>query len=183
MSIGRSLRALVRLFDRHPWYWVLALMFMFVFYEIVFWSLNIGLAHYLISTGDMTLGEKLAMIPSSFTNLLRWPVSWTGIALFLVALLQGVSFAALLYLLRSERRAAKQYRKELAGTGVVGFIAFLGLGCIPCGTSLVTPLLTFFFASSVAVFEPYVATSATVLALLLSLLTLYLTGKKLHGRV
>lgn len=182
-KIKVSLVTLVRFFDLHPWYALLAMLFMFIFYEIVYWILNIGLAEYLIKSTDIPLGEKLSLIPKSFADLLAWPMSWNGLSLFLVSLFQGVAFAALVYLVRRERSSAKSYRKELTGTGFVGLLAVLGLGCIPCGTSLVMPILTFFFASSASVYAPHVAGVSTLLALILTVITVYLTGRKLIGKV
>lgn len=73
--------------------------------------------------------------------------------------------------------------KDLGGTGIAGVLSVLGLGCAACGTSLVTPILTFLFAtSSVAVAEE-VGLYSAVLALVASLVTVYLAGLKLSLRL
>ena len=100
-----------------------------------------------------------------------------------MSVLQGAAVAALVYSIRKERAMNRSIAKEFGGTGFAGVLSVLGLGCVPCGTSLVTPILTFFFASSSVAIAEEVGYYSAVLALIVSLITAYLAGYKLSSRL
>lgn len=123
------------------------------------------------------------MLIGSYAGIFTWPLSPLALTLFAVSVFQGSTAAALIYSIRSERAGQRGFVKEFGGTGIAGALSVLGLGCAACGTSLVTPILTFFFAtSSVAVAEE-VGLYSAVLALMVSLITVYLAGLKLSARL
>ena len=175
--------ALIRLLYFKPLYLLLAAVVSIVFYEIVFWFLNLGLFNYLLTTEFLTIGDKIGIIVGSYSSIFTLPLSSISFTLFLVSVLQGAAVAALVYSIRKERAMNRSIAKEFGGTGFAGVLSVLGLGCVPCGTSLVTPILTFFFASpSVAIAEE-VGYYSAVLALIVSLITAYLAGYKLSSRL
>lgn len=178
-----SFFSLVKLLYFRPAYFFLAAVVSVIFYEFIFWFLNLGLLHYLLTSPFLTIGDKLQMIIGSYSGIFMWPLSLLTLTLFAVSVFQGVAVAALVYSIRNERAKQRGVLKELGGTGVAGVLSVIGLGCAACGTSLVTPILTFFFAtSSVAVAEE-VGLYSAVLALFVSLITAYLAGFKLSSRL
>lgn len=178
-----SFESLVKLLYFRPAYLFLAVAVSIVFYEFIFWFLNLGLLQYLLTSPFLTFGDKLEMLIGSYSNIFTYPLSPLALTLFAVSIFQGVAVAALVYSIRKERAMQRGFLKELGGTGVAGALSVLGLGCAACGTSLVTPILTFFFAtSSVAVAEE-VGLYSAVLALVVSSITVYLTGLKLASRL
>lgn len=123
------------------------------------------------------------MLVGSYSGIFTWPLSPLALTLFAVSVFQGAAVAALVYSIRIERAMQQGFLKEFGGTGVAGAFSVLGLGCAACGTSLVTPILTFFFAtSSVAVAEE-VGSYSAILALIVSIITVYLAGFKLSSRL
>ena len=175
--------ALIRLLYFKPLYLLLAAVVSIVFYEIVFWFLNLGLFNYLLTTEFLTIGDKIGIIVGSYSGIFTLPLSSISFTLFLVSVLQGAAVAALVYSIRKERAMNRSIAKEFGGTGFAGVLSVLGLGCVPCGTSLVTPILTFFFASSSVAIAEEVGYYSAVLALIVSLITAYLAGYKLSSRL
>ena len=175
--------ALIRLLYFKPLYLLLAAVVSIVFYEIVFWFLNLGLFNYLLTTEFLTIGDKIGIIVGSYSSIFTLPFSSISFTLFLVSVLQGAAVAALVYSIRKERAMNRSIAKEFGGTGFAGVLSVLGLGCVPCGTSLVTPILTFFFASSSVAIAEEVGYYSAVLALIVSLITAYLAGYKLSSRL
>ena len=175
--------ALIRLLYFKPLYLLLAAVVSIVFYEIVFWFLNLGLFKYLLTTEFLTIGDKIGIIVGSYSSIFTLPLSSISFTLFLVSVLQGAAVAALVYSIRKERAMNRSIAKEFGGTGFAGVLSVLGLGCVPCGTSLVTPILTFFFASSSVAIAEEVGYYSAVLALIVSLITAYLAGYKLSSRL
>lgn len=181
--IRLSLTALVKLLYFKPAYFFLAAGVSIVFYELIFWFLNLGLLQYLLTSQFLTIGDKFNMLIGSYSGIFTVPLSPLALTLFAVSIFQGVAVAALAYSIGKERSMRQGILRDFGGTGIAGALSVLGLGCAACGTSLVTPILTFFFAtSSVAVAEE-VGLYSAVLALVVSLITVYLTGLKLSSRL
>jgi hypothetical protein len=166
-----------------PAYFFLASGVSIIFYEFIFWFLNLGLLHYLLTSPFLNVGDKLSMLIGSYSNIFSLPLSPLALTLFAVSIFQGIAVAALVYSIRKERSMRQGFLKEFGGTGGAGVLSVLGLGCAACGTSLVTPILALFFTtSSVAVAEK-VGLYSAVLALVVSIVTIYLAGLKLSSRL
>lgn len=175
--------AIVKLLYFRPFYLLLAAMVSVIFYEIVFWFLNLGLFQYLLTTSFLTFDDKLQIIIGSYAGIFTLPLAPLSLTLFIVSVLQGAAVAAIVYTIKKERAMNRGAIKELSGTGVAGVLSVFGLGCVPCGTSLVTPILTFFFASSTVAVAEKVGLYAAIFALIISLITAYLAGYKLSARL
>jgi hypothetical protein len=181
--IWLSISALMKLLYFKPAYFFLASGVSIIFYEFIFWFLNLGLLHYLLTSPFLNVGDKLSMLIGSYSNIFSLPLSPLALTLFAVSIFQGIAVAALVYSIRKERSMRQGFLKEFGGTGVAGVLSVLGLGCAACGTSLVTPILALFFTtSSVAVAEK-VGLYSAVLALVVSIVTIYLAGLKLSSRL
>lgn len=181
--IWTSISALARLLYFKPAYLLLATVVSIIFYEFIFWFLNLGLLQYLLTSPHLTFGDKFQMLIGSYSGIFTLPLSPLAITLFAVSVFQGVAVAALVYSIRKERAMQRGFLKELGGTGVAGVLSVLGLGCAACGTSLVTPILTFFFATSSVAVAEQVGYYSALLALIVSLITVYLAGFKLSSRL
>lgn len=181
--IVRSGWALLRLFYFKPHYALLAATVSILFYELIFWFLNFGLAHYLLTTPFLTFTDKIELIIGSYSGIFTQPYSELAITLFAVSVLQGMAVASMAYSIRAERAMNKNILKDLSGTGIAGVFSILGLGCAACGTSLVTPIITFFFASSSVALAEVVGIYSAMVALFVALVTLYLAGQKLSTKL
>lgn len=183
IRIGQSIKSLARLLYFKPAYLIVAVGFSIVFYEIIFWMLNIGLFQYMMLSPTVGIVDKIMVIIGSYSGIFGLPISWLAIILFAVSILQGVAVSALIYSIKKERAMNRSIMKDLGGTGVAGALAVVGLGCAVCGTSLITPILTFLFATSSVAVADQVGMYSAVLALVVSLITVYLAGYKLSARL
>ena len=181
--VALSSKSLFRLLYFKPQCLFLALASSVVFYELIFWFLNLGLLQYLLTTEYLPIADKLSMLIGSYSGIFIRPFSATSLTLFVVSLLQGVSVAAFVYLVRSERAMQQSFIRDAGGIGVAGALSVIGLGCAACGTSLVTPLLTFFFATSSIALAEQVGFYSAMFALVVSVITAYLSGMKLALRL
>lgn len=179
--IGISLKALSKLLYFKPSYFFLAVIVSIVFYELVFWSLNIGLLHFLLTTEFLTLFDKVEIVIGSYTGVFTLPLAPISFTLFLVSILQGATVAALVYVIKTERTINRRITKEFGGVGAAGVLSVLGLGCVPCGTSLITPLLALFFSTSSSAVAEQVGFYAAILALIVSLIAAHIAGYRLSG--
>lgn len=179
--VGQSAAALGRLLYQHPVYILIAALGSVVFYELIFWFLNLGLLQYVVTSTDLSLGAKLDIFVGSYTGIISPPFVPLSVLLFTVSALQGLTLAGLIYTIRAARRANKGIVQGVGATGVAGLLSVFGLGCAACGTSLVTPILTFFFASSSTALAETVGVYAATLALVAAVVAAYLTGYRLSA--
>lgn len=181
--IRLSLVSVVKLLYLKPAYFLLAATVSIVFYQFIFWFLNLGLLQYLLASPFLTIGDKLELLIGSYSGVFRLPISPLAITLFAVSVIQGITVAALVYTVRRERLMQRGLMKDFGCTGIAGALSVLGLGCAACGTSLVTPILTFFFTTSSAAVAEEIGLYSAVLALVVSLVTVYLAGLRLSSRL
>lgn len=173
----------MRLLYFKPAYLFLAAGSSVIFYELIFWFLNIGLFQYLLTSTYLSFTDKLSTIIGSYAGIFTVPIAPLSITLFIVSVLQGIALATLTYSIRHERSTRASIIRDFGSTGVAGVFSVLGLGCAACGTSLVTPVLTFFFATSSVAAAEQVGLYSAVLALIVSIITVYLAGLKLSARL
>lgn len=152
---------------RRPKWAVLVLVLAFILACIVYLSINFGFYGSLLGSG-LPLADKLQviglMIQSMTTSFVN---DISGMLLLAVALLQGVAISVLIFTARRNRKLDAM----VAGrSGVALAAAAIGLGCVPCGTSLIVPLLTLLFSSS----APAMLGAASLVVLAIALvLTVY----------
>lgn len=174
----QSIGAVGRLLYFKPHYLLLAVVVSVVFYEIIFWLMNLGLAHYLLTTPFLTVMDKLELIVRSYTGIVTPPFSRLAMTLFVVSLLQGVAVAGIVYVIRAQKQRDKTIVKQMSGAGIAGILSALGLGCAACGTSLLMPVIAFFFASSSAALSDTIGFYSVILALIAALITVHIIGLK-----
>lgn len=165
-------RSLVWLFS-HLRYSVFALLGAVGFFELVYWMLKPTVFWVLMTSSHLSISDKLQQLigPFSYTYIQNGFVI-TAIMLSL-ALAQGLSLAAVIYVLRHQPKLDE----ALLGEGVlVSFIALIGLGCPACGTSLITPIVAMFVSGSATAVSQVIARIILPIALLISLYGLYVLG-------
>src|SRR5690606_31397687 len=107
-----------RLLYFKPAYLFLTIGVSMLFYEIVFWFMNLGLFQYLLTTEYLSLGEKLSVVVSSYSEAFTLPLTSVTTLLFVVSLLQGAAIAAILYSIGQNRLVNRGIAKEFGSTGV-----------------------------------------------------------------
>lgn len=122
--------------------------------------------------------DKLGVIGTMLAEIARQAAtSLTGALLVLVSVLQGISLALIIFTARRNKRN-QQTTQQLGLSGVASVAAAIGLGCVPCGTSLILPIVAVFFSGAAAASAATVAsTIVLIIALGLSLFSLYRSGQ------
>jgi hypothetical protein len=160
---------------KKPLYLILAFIIAFMFFELTYWLFNLEVLRILLSSPLLSIVEKFEVLVSPIEAIATASGrTIIGMMLFL-ALLQGISIAALVYILRHQRKVDS---KLLGGSYFVSLIAIVGLGCPACGTSIVTPLIAIFASSSAVAISETVTTIALPFALLISVYGLYSVGQR-----
>ncbi len=170
VSIARVLRL--------PRYAVLAAFVAVVFMYIVNVLINIQFYGPLISP-RLSLAGHLNVVGIILRQLVGDLATVNGMLLAVVSVLQGVSIAALVYSMRRNARnqPAAAVGQQAGASGLAAVAAAIGLGCVPCGTSLVLPLVAMFFSGASAVTAATYATMVVlVVAVVLTVYSLYRAG-------
>lgn len=126
----------------------------------------------------LPLIDKLSVIGTMLAEIARQAAtSLTGALLVLVSVLQGISLALIIFTARRNKRN-QQTTQQLSLSGIASIAAAIGLGCVPCGTSLILPIVAVFFSGAAAASAATVAsTIVLIIALGLSLFSLYRSGQ------
>ena len=158
---------------RIPRYAVFSLLVALLFAHLIFFSINIGF-YWAFMTSRLPLYDKLVVLTDMGQEMLKQGFTTRlGALLIIVSVMQGIAVAIIVYSIRRNRR----FDTKMAGAGGLAlFAAALGLGCVPCGTSLLIPLLTLLFSSSAYAVASTASTLVLVVALALSIYSLYRLG-------
>ena len=162
---------------RQPRYAAGALVGALSFAWLIFLLTNGGFYGALLMS-RLPLIDKLGVIGTMFAEIARQAVtSPTGALLVLVSILQGISLVLIIFTARHNKRN-QQTTQQLSLSGIASVAAAIGLGCVPCGTSLILPIVAVFFSGAAAASAATVAsTIVLVIALGLSLFSLYRSGQ------
>jgi hypothetical protein len=162
---------------RQPRYAAGALVGALGFAWLIFLLTNGGFYGALLMS-RLPLVDKLGVIGTMFIEIARQAAtSLTGALLVLVSVLQGISLALIIFTARHNKRN-QQTTQQLGLSGVASIAAAIGLGCVPCGTSLILPIVAVFFSGAAAASAAMVAsTIVLIIALGLSLFSLYRSGQ------
>ena len=162
---------------RQPRYAAGALVSALGFAWLIFLLTNGGFYGALLMS-RLPLVDKLSVIGTMFAEIARQTTtSLTGALLVLVSVLQGISLTLIIFTARHNKHN-QQTTQQLGLSGIASVAAAIGLGCVPCGTSLILPIVAVFFSGAAAASAATVAsTIVLIIALGLSLFSLYRSGQ------
>ncbi len=162
---------------RQPRYAAGALVGALGFAWLIFLLTNGGFYGALLMS-RLPLVDKLSVIGTMFAEITRQTTtSLTGALLVLVSVLQGISLTLIIFTARHNKHN-QQTTQQLGLSGIASVAAAIGLGCVPCGTSLILPIVAVFFSGAAAASAATVAsTIVLIIALGLSLFSLYRSGQ------
>ena len=173
-SAAAGIGALIKL----PRYAVLVAVISLLFALVIFFAINANFYGPLLLS-RLPLLDKIAVVGSMFTELFKQGFTTpNGALLLVVSILQGLSLAVVIFTARRNKRNEQAMARQLSVSGLASIAAAIGLGCVPCGTSLILPIVALFFSGAAAATAANVAsTIVLVLALILSLASLYKSGQ------
>ena len=161
-----------------PRYSVLAAGFPLLFAIIIFFAIN-GNFYGPLFLSRISIVDKFVVAGSMLIELFKQGFTTpNGALLLIVSILQGLSLSVVIFTARRNKRNEQDVARQLSVSGIASIAAAIGLGCVPCGTSLILPIVTLFFSGAAAATAANVAgTIVLILALILSLASLYKSGQ------
>ena len=159
---------------KKPIWAIAALVIALMIAALIYLSINFGFYGSLLGSG-LSVGDKLQTVGLMSQSMFRSFVEdFSGLLLLAVALLQGVAIAVLIF---TARRNKKMDAKVAGRSGIALVAATIGLGCVPCGTSLLIPIMTLVFSSSAPAMLGTANTIILAVALGLTIYSVYTVGQ------
>ena len=161
-----------------PKYFLITIVATVAFAVIVYFAINANFYGPLMMS-RLPILDKIALLGSTIIDIFKQSfTSLNGALLMIVSILQGISIAAVIFTAKNNRDNEKTVSRQVGLSGIASIAATIGLGCVPCGTSLILPIVTLFFSGAAAATAANIAsTIVLLLALLLSLFSLYKSGQ------
>ena len=154
-------------------YAVLAAVVAVVFFELIFWLFNASTFWTIMVSSGVSVSEKFNVLLSPFEAIGQASGVWLLSMMVILALLQGVSIAALAYVIRRQKKIDD---KLVGGSSLITLLAIVGLGCPACGTSLITPIVALFVSSSAVAVSETITAFVTPLAVGIAAYGVYVLG-------
>ena len=161
-----------------PKYFLITIVATVAFAVIIYFAINANFYGPLMMS-RLPILDKITMLGSMIIDIFKQSfTSPNGALLMVVSILQGISIAAVIFTAKNNRDNEKTVSRQVGLSGIASIAATIGLGCVPCGTSLILPIVTLFFSGAAAATAANIAsTIVLLLALLLSLFSLYKSGQ------
>ena len=160
-----------------PKYFLITIVATVAFAVIIYFAINANFYGPLMMS-RLPILDKIALLGSMIIDIFKQSfTSLNGALLMVVSILQGVSIAAVIFTAKNNRDNEKTVSRQVGLSGIASIAATIGLGCVPCGTSLILPIVTLFFSGAAATAANIVSIIVLLLALLLSLFSLYKSGQ------
>ena len=177
LTIKTAILGIVRMLGL-PKYFLITIVATVAFAVIIYFAINANFYGPLMMS-RLPIIDKITMLGSMIIDIFKQSfTSPNGALLMIVSILQGVSIAAVIFTAKNNRDNEKTVSRQVGLSGIASIAATIGLGCVPCGTSLILPIVTLFFSGAAAATAANIAsTIVLLLALLLSLFSLYKSGQ------
>ena len=177
LTIKSALLGIGRMFGL-PKYFLITIAATVAFAVIIYFAINANFYGPLMMS-RLPILDKIALLGSMIIDIFKQSfTSPNGALLMVVSILQGVSITAVIFTAKNNRDNEKTVSRQVGLSGIASIAATIGLGCVPCGTSLILPIVTLFFSGAAAATAANIAsTIVLLLALLLSLFSLYKSGQ------
>ena len=161
-----------------PKYFLITIVATVAFAVIIYFAINANFYGPLMMSRLPVL-DKIALLGSMIIDIFKQSfTSPNGALLMVVSILQGISIAAVIFTAKNNRDNEKTISRQVGLSGIASIAATIGLGCVPCGTSLILPIVTLFFSGAAAATAANIASIIVLLlALLLSLFSIYKSGQ------
>ena len=161
-----------------PKYFLITIVATVAFAVIIYFAINANFYGPLMMS-RLPILDKIALLGSMIIDIFKQSfTSLNGALLMIVSILQGISIAAVIFTAKNNRDNEKTVSRQVGLSGIASIAATIGLGCVPCGTSLILPIVTLFFSGAAAATAANIASVIVLLlALLLSLFSLYKSGQ------
>ncbi len=161
-----------------PKYFLITIVATVAFAVIIYFAINANFYGPLMMS-RLPILYKIALLGLMIIDIFKQSfTSLNGALLMVVSILQGVSIAAVIFTAKKNKVEEKTVTRQVGLSGIASVAAAIGLGCVPCGTSIILPIVAIFFSGAAAATAANIASIIVLLlALLLSLFSLYKSGQ------
>lgn len=161
-----------------PRYAILVASISLVFAIIIFFAINVNF-YMPLFLSRLPWIDKIILVGTMVGELFKQGfTTLNGALLLIVSILQGLSLAVVIFTSRRNKRNNDTMTRQLSVSGIASIATAIGLGCVPCGTSLILPIVALFFSGAAAATAANIASYVVlILALVLSLVSLYKSGQ------
>lgn len=162
---------------KRPRYLLISAVVAFVISTTIYLVINIGFYGPLFGS-SLSIFDKLSLLAMMVQSMVGgYFRDINGVLLLAVSLLQGVTISVLV--LTAQRN--RELDKNIVGrSGVALVLATIGLGCVPCGTSLLVPIMTLLFSTSAPALLGTANSIVLLGALCLTIYSLHRAGLVAH---
>jgi hypothetical protein len=144
------------------------------------WLPNLGLVSQIALSGSASVADKARILFALTGSLATNFTAFSAVATIAVAALFGANVAAIVYLIRQQRRGSAMSGSTHATTSLAGLVSgILGVGCAACGTLVLGPLLSFMGGATLVGLLPFAGEELTVLGIALLAASLLVTAKRI----
>lgn len=160
-------------------YLFLALLTTWAFGTLALWLPNFSLVTSYLRSGVGVL-QKLQFLWGFYGTLYTNHTLYSAGVTVFIALLSGINIALLVYYTKRVQRVTAAFRHVYA-TSYLGILAgFLGVGCVACGSVILTAVLATLGAGGLLLALPFNGAEVGMVALVILLASNYLLIKKIH---
>ena len=159
-----------------PLYLVLAILIFIIFASLIYLTININFYGPLFIS-SLPFVDKISLFFEIIIDVFKNANNFNGILLIIVSLLQGIALSVLFYNIKNNRKNNPDTAAQIGRSGIAAIASAIGLGCVPCGTSLVLPIIAIFFSgAAAATATSYAMIFVLLLAFVLSVYSIYKSG-------
>ncbi len=157
----------------------LALLSAVIVFTLALWLPNFSFVmSYLTSSGSVW--QKLQFIWSFYGSIQTNHTFYSATIAILIAALSGINIALLAYYTRRVKTAAKGFKRLHAGSYTGLIIGFLGVGCVACGSVILTAILATIGAGGLLLALPFKGAELGMIALGILIWSNYFLAKKIN---
>ncbi len=127
-----------------PLYVFIAVFGVLLASSIILWSLNLELVGYILFEAPIGFADKINFFAGTYRDIFITYNSLHALGITVFSLLFGINIMLLLFVIINKRFSSVPKKSGFGGT----ILAVIAGGCVACGTSLLSPLLATFGASS-----------------------------------
>lgn len=109
------------------------------------WLFNLSQFARIITSDALSFWDKIDVFVGAFFDMFNYINDLTPISMITIALFQSLAFTLLVIQKNTDTNSGSQQNISLA-TGSLG-AGMIGVGCVACGGSLLTPILGLFVAN------------------------------------
>lgn len=138
---------------------------------------NFTILYQVLSSGSIGLGTKLSFIVGLFGSLATNFTIFSAIYLFCVAVLFGINVALLVFYIRRRQEVTRNSKLHVVSLGGI-VSSILGIGCVACGSVVLTSVFAMFGAGGLVVLLPLHGLEFSFLGIIMLVISIVYLAKR-----